>query len=167
MGGIGAVIGHEITHGFDNKGSKFDHNGNLNDWWSEESAANFKEKTQYYQDEYSKFLVNGKPLNGELTLGENLADHGGVKISYHAFLDTFPANEKPKPEEIQRFFKQFAIIFRNLITDEYAEQRRLVDPHSANEWRINGTLANIPEFHAAFDVKEGDAMWRKDPIQIW
>ena len=162
-GGIGTVIGHELTHGFDDKGSQFDHEGNLKNWWTEEDRQRFNEKTDYYKNEFNSFTVNGKPVNGELTLGENLADHGGVKISYYAFKKAC----SPTKEDFIKFFESWGIIWRCIIREQEADRRLMTDPHSPNEWRINGTLANIPEFHDVYDIQPGDGMYRKDPMQIW
>lgn len=135
----------------------------MQNWWTDEDKDKFAEKTKYYEDEYGSFKVNGKLVNGKLTLGENLADHGGIKIAYYAYA----AACNPSKADIRKFFEQWGIVWRFLITDQEAERRRLTDPHSPNEWRINGTIANVPEFLAAYNVKEGGGMWRKDPVQIW
>ena len=182
-GAIGTVIGHEMTHSYDDMGSKFDHKGNLNNWWTDNDLQQFTKKAQYYIDEFSSFKSNDTNLNGELTLGENLADHGGVKIGFYALMDKLgtkynPSNifsfsrdtnyislESLTPE--QKFFVSWANIWKNNITPEELDKRIMTDPHSPGEWRINGTLANIPEFHDVFNVKSGDKMFRTDPVQLW
>jgi putative endopeptidase len=168
-GAVGTVIGHEMTHSYDDKGSKFDHNGQLNNWWLEEDRKKFMEKADYYVNEYGSCQINGRNVNGELTLGENLADHGGVKIAFHALkkkLGDKDIIEKSKFTPQQRFFISWAIVWRCNITDEEADKRLLTDPHSPNVLRINCTLKNIPEFHEAFDIVDGD-MYRKNPVQMW
>ena len=144
-GAIGTVIGHEMTHSYDDQGSKFDHEGN--------------------------FQVNGKNVNGELTLGENLADHGGVKIAYYALKKHLEKTGNVKNisgfTPYERFFISWANVWKTNISPIEADKRIITDPHSPNEWRINGTLANIPEFHKVFNVKKEDNMYRKDPVQMW
>lgn len=171
-GAIGTVIGHEMTHSFDDMGSKFDHEGNLNNWWTEEDKKKFDKKAQYYIDEYGKLTVNCKNVNGELTLGENLADHGGVKISYYALkkqLEKINEVDKIVNEMTQNesFFVSWATIWRTNIRHEEADKRIRTDLHSPNEWRINATLANIPEFHQTYNIKPGDKMHRENPVQMW
>jgi len=167
-GAIGTVIGHEMTHSYDDQGSKFDHEGNLNNWWTEEDKKLFDVKAKYYIDEYGSFTVNGKNVNGELTLGENLADHGGVKIAYHALKKQLDDNKKIAGfTPFERFFISWANVWKSNVRPEEADRRIITDPHSPNEWRINGTLANIPEFHETFNIKEGDSMYRKNPVQLW
>ena len=185
-GAIGTIIGHEMTHSYDDMGRKFDHKGNLNNWWTEEDQKKFTEKAQYFIDEFSSFKSNGKNLNGELTLGENLADHGGVKISYYALLNklgkrrdmcefekytkfVLPSNyiSIESLTEEQKFFIAWAQIWKNNITNEELDRRIITDPHSPGEWRINGTLASIPEFHQAFEILPGSKMHRNNPIQMW
>jgi len=168
-GAIGTVIGHEMTHSYDDKGSQFDHTGELNNWWTEEDRKKFMEKANYFVNEYGCCKINGKNVNGELTLGENLADHGGVKIAFHAFKNKLGDKdiiEKSKFTPNQRFFISWAIVWRCNITDEEADKRLLTDPHSPNVLRINCTLKNIPEFHEAFNIDSGD-MYRKNPVQMW
>jgi putative endopeptidase len=168
-GAIGTVIGHEMTHSYDDKGSQFDHEGQLNNWWTDEDRKKFMEKADYYVNEYGSCLINGKNVNGELTLGENLADHGGVKIAFHALkkkLENSSTLDKSKFNPLQRFFISWAIVWRCNITDEETDKRLLTDPHSPNVLRINCTLKNIPEFHEAFDIIDGD-MYRENPVQMW
>ena len=182
-GAIGTVIGHEMTHSYDDMGRKFDHNGNLNNWWTDEDLSKFTEKAKYYIDEFGSYKSNDTNLNGQLTLGENLADHGGVKIGFYALMDKIGKTYSPDnvfgissqsnyisvesltPE--QKFFISWANVWRNNITKEELDKRIMTDPHSPGEWRINGTLANIPEFHQIFNVQSGDRMYRQNPVQMW
>lgn len=170
-GGIGAVIGHEITHGFDDKGSKFDYDGNMKDWWTENDSKLFSEKGNYLVNQYEQFLVNGKPLNGQLTLGENIADHGGVKIAYQAMeLNYQKKGKREDDDELkseEKFFYSFARIWRTKSRPELEEKFRMVDPHSHPKARVNVTLSNITEFHKTFDVKDGDKLYRNDIPSIW
>jgi len=177
-GAIGTVIGHEMTHSYDDKGSQFDHEGQLNNWWSEKDRKKFMKKANYFVNEYGSCTINGKKVNGELTLGENLADHGGVKIAFYALKKKLgdksilekskftPLLEKTKFTPLQEFFISWAIVWRCNITDEEVDKRLLTDPHSPNNLRINCTLKNIPEFHEAFGIDSGD-MYRENPVQMW
>ena len=164
-GGIGVVIGHEMTHAFDDQGRKFDADGNLNDWWSPADAQAFEARAQKLVDEFNGFeALPGMHVNGKLTLGENLADLGGVSIAYEAMeraLAKDPVRRKNidgfTPE--QRFFLSFAQVWRINIRE--AEARRLVtvDPHSPGEFRANGSLMNSQEFLDAFGIQSGMPMW--------
>jgi putative endopeptidase len=174
-GGIGVVIGHEMTHGYDDQGRKFDADGNLNDWWTEADGKAFEGRSQKLVDEFNGFeALPGVHVNGQLTLGENLADLGGVTIAYEAMqraLAKDPSKRKTidgfTPE--QRFFLSFAQVWRINVRD--AEARRLitVDPHSPGKCRANGTLMNQPEFIEAFGIKPGDPMWLapEQRTKIW
>lgn len=159
---MGAVIGHEFTHGFDDMGSKYDASGQLNDWWTAEDKKKFNEKTQKLIDQYNSFeVLKGVFVNGELTLGENIADFGGLTIAYHAYLKSLEGKEKEiingyTPE--QRFFIAFAQVWKNNIRDNALVTRVSTDPHSPGKYRVNGTLSNMPEFFEAFDVQKGDSM---------
>jgi putative endopeptidase len=164
-GGIGTVIGHEITHGYDDQGRLFDADGNLNDWWTEADAKAFLARSQKLVDEFNGFeVLPGVHVNGKLTLGENLADLGGVSIAYEA-LQRVLAKDPSKRKTIdgftpeQRFFLSFGQIWRFNIRD--AEARRLItiDPHSPAKFRVNGILVNEPEFLEVFGVKSGEPMW--------
>jgi putative endopeptidase len=174
-GAIGAVIGHEITHGYDDQGRHYDASGNLVDWWTEEDTKEFDSRAQKVVDEYNGFeALPGLHVNGKLTLGENIADLGGVSISYDAMeraLKKDPSKRKNieglTPE--QRFFLSFAQLWRTNIRD--AEQKRLitVDPHSPGKFRSYGPLLNFQEFNDAFGMKSGDPMWRAPELRakIW
>jgi len=172
-GGIGAVIGHEMTHGFDDSGAKFDAQGNLNNWWSDESAKNFKQRTTAVVKQFAGYApLPGLNLNGELTQGENIADLGGVKIAYGALQKALAGKPRENidgftPE--QRFFLSYANIWRSNMRPEAIRLRVATDPHSPSEFRANGPLSNLDEFAQAFDVPEGAPMRRapSDRVTIW
>lgn len=172
-GGIGAVIGHEMTHGFDDQGCQYDKDGNLNNWWTEQDSEHFKAKTSMLVQQYNAYTVlDTIHVNGELTLGENIADLGGISIAYDAFKRTKEGKENKMIDGFtadQRFFLGWAQVWRQNITNENLMNRIVVDPHSPGKFRSNGPLSNMPEFYQAFDVKEGDAMWRaeKDRVKVW
>jgi len=172
-GGIGAVIGHEITHGFDDQGRNYDAKGNLNSWWLPEDSAKFVTRAQTIIDQFNSFTVlDTLHVNGELTLGENIADLGGVSIAYEAFKRTKQGKGNQKIDGLtpeQRFFLGYATIWAGDIRPEAAAQRIITDPHSPAVYRVNGSLSNLPEFYKAFDVKEGAAMFRPDSARakIW
>lgn len=157
-GGIGAVIGHEFTHGFDDKGSQFDENGNLNNWWTEEDRTKFDALTKKLAKQYSDYeILPGVFINGNYTLGENIADQGGVTLGYHALMKEYAG--KPEPPLVngmtykQRFFYGWADVWKNNSTDEAIRQMVATNPHSPAKARINVTLSNIKEFYEAFDCK--------------
>lgn len=174
-GAIGVVIGHEITHGYDDQGRKFDADGNLNDWWSAADAAEFDARAQKVVDQYSAYeALPGLKVNGRLTLGENIADLGGTSIAYEALQRALAKNPERRktidgftPE--QRFFLSLAQLWR--VTWREAELRRriVVDPHSPGQFRAIGPHVNLPEFFEAFGIQEGDRMWRPDSqrAKIW
>ena len=171
-GGIGTVIGHEITHGFDDAGSRFDAHGHLREWWTEPDRAEFERRAQVLVDQFAAYEVaGGVHLNGLLTLGENIADLGGVAIAFDALHEAIgdgaPAIDGFTPE--QRFFLAYATIWRTNYTDEYARMLASVDPHSPTWSRTNGPLANFPPFAAAFDLPEGTPMVRPPELraEIW
>jgi putative endopeptidase len=170
-GGIGVVIGHEITHGFDDKGSMFDGDGNMKMWWTADDKTAFENKGQYFIEEYEKFLVNDKPLNGKLTLGENIADHGGVKIAFNALMVHYDKQGRNEDDESlkaeQKFFLSFARIWRSKTRPEHEERQRASDPHSPPKARVNVTLANIKEFHNAYNITENDTMYRSQLPNLW
>lgn len=172
-GGIGMVIGHEITHGFDDQGAQYDKDGNLKNWWAKEDEEKFKEKTKAVSALYSTFTVlDSLHVNGDLTTGENMADFGGIAIAYDAFKLTAQGKSNEKIDGFtpdQRFFLSIAQIWKNKLKDEAIRQRIATDPHSPAIWRVNGPLMNFEPFYAAFNIKEGDKMHRseKDRIKIW
>jgi putative endopeptidase len=174
-GAIGAVIGHEMTHGYDDEGRKFDADGNLNGWWTDADGKEFEARAQKVVDEYDAFEpLPGLHVNGKLTLGENIADLGGVTIAYDA-LERVLAKDPSKRKNIdgltpeQRFFISFGQVWRTNIRD--AEARRLVtvDPHSPGQFRSFGPLVNLQAFYDAFGIKSGDPIWRAPELRakIW
>ncbi|WP_426670616.1 M13 family metallopeptidase [Mucilaginibacter sp. McL0603] len=172
-GAIGAVIGHEMTHGFDDQGRQYDKDGNLKDWWTKDDAGKFKKKVQVMIDQYNKFTVlKDLHVNGSLTQGENLADIGGLAIAYQAFKNTPEGKSDTKIDGFtpdQRFFLSFAQVWRIKNSDETMRMRINVDPHSPEMYRTNGPLSNTPAFYKAFDIKPGDKMYRdeKDMVKVW
>ncbi len=172
-GAIGAVIGHEITHGFDDKGRQYDADGNLNDWWQESDAQTFGKIAKKIADEYdSVFVIDSIHINGKLTLGENIADMGGLQIAYEAFKNT-PEGKSDKmidgftPD--QRFFISWARIWRNKMRPESLIRQINTDPHSPGEYRCNKVLQNMDAFQKAFGLKRGDLLFREknNTIVIW
>ena len=173
-GAIGVVIGHEMTHGFDDQGRQYDAEGNLNDWWTPEDAKRFDERAQVLVDQFNQYFpVDTVHIDGKLTLGENIADLGGLNVSYDA-LQHAMAKNPPKAEidgftPDQRFFLGYAQVWRNNIRKENLLLRLKTDVHSPGKYRVIGPLSDLPTFYAAFDVKEGDAMWRPEDkrAKIW
>lgn len=172
-GAIGVVIGHEMTHGFDDQGRNFDKDGNLRDWWSEADAEAFNQRTQVLVEQFNGIEVLPDLFaNGELTLGENIADQGGLRVAYTAMKE---AQNGVEPEAIdgltadQRFYIGYATLWANNIREQEMERRTNVDAHSLGEWRVNQTLKNIETFYEAFGIKEGDAMYLapEKRIVIW
>lgn len=172
-GGIGAVIGHEMTHGFDDQGAQYDAEGFLRDWWLPVDLTQFKKRTQIVVDQFDGFkILDSIPVKGALTLGENIADLGGVTIAYEAFKKTKQGQSNEKIDGFtpdQRFFLSWAQVWRSKSTPERAAQMINVDPHSPGEFRCNGPLSNFEPFYKAFNIKEGDKMWRPENIRakIW
>lgn len=172
-GAIGAVIGHEMTHGFDDQGRQYDKEGNLKDWWKPADAAQFTKRADVAIKQYNAFTVlNNLHVNGQLTLGENLADIGGLAIAYDAFKLTKQGKSEEKTDGFtpdQRFFLGFAQVWRIKTRDETMRTRITTDPHSPEHFRVNGPTSNHPAFYKAFDVKEGNKMYRADSsrVHIW
>jgi putative endopeptidase len=173
-GGIGMVIGHELTHGFDDQGRQFDAEGNLRDWWTAQDEKTFKERAALIAEQYDGYeVLDGLHVNGKLTLGENIADLGGLKIAYlalHKALDGKPAPGKIDgytPE--QRYFLAFAQLWRAKVRPEAARVRVATDPHSPPRFRVLGPLYNMPEFFEAFGVTPEQAGSRMNPkpVRIW
>lgn len=162
-GAIGVVIAHELTHGFDDQGRQFDKDGNLKDWWSEEDATKFQSKTKLIVDHFNKILViDTLHANGDFTLGENIADNGGLNISFAALqkaLKTNPVKDIDGFTPNQRFFLSYASVWAGNIRDKEIRRLTMVDPHSLGKWRVNGTLPHLQAFLDAFNIQEGDAMW--------
>ncbi|MFW5662161.1 MAG: M13 family metallopeptidase [Bacteroidota bacterium] len=173
-GGIGVVIGHEMTHGFDDQGRQYDLNGNLNDWWTKADEEKFNAKTKVIADQFSNFVViDTMKLDGQLTLGENIADLGGLYIAYDALQKAL--EESGERQEIagftpeQRFFLSYAQLWRQNIRDEELIKRLKTDVHSPGEFRVNGPITNMNYFYKAFGIKEGDKHWlnEKDRALVW
>ena len=172
-GAIGVVIGHEMTHGFDDQGRQYDKDGNMHDWWKNEDAKNFTERTDKYADFFSKIKVlPDLNANGRLTLGENLADHGGLQVAYTAFLNATKHNPLSVIDGLtpaQRFFIAYAGVWAGNITEAEIRNRTKSDPHSLGRWRVNGALPHIDAWYDAFGVKEGDKMYlpKSERLPLW
>jgi putative endopeptidase len=172
-GAIGVIIGHEMTHGFDDQGSQYDKVGNINDWWTKDDKTKFNQKVVQIQKLYDTFPVfSDLNINGKLTTGENMADFGGISIAYAAFKMTKEGQSNIKIDGFtpdQRFFLSFANIWRAKFTDQSIRQKVQTDPHSTRKWRVNGPLMNFTPFYKAFDVKHGEKMYNdeKNRIKIW
>jgi putative endopeptidase len=174
-GGIGAVIGHEVGHGFDDQGAQYDGTGNLNDWWSEDDKAAFKVKSQALIEQYDGFepraLGAGHHVNGALTVGENIGDLGGLTIAHKAYLISLEDAPMPEADGLtgsQRLFMSWAYVWRTKRRTEQELQYLTIDPHSPPEFRAN-IVRNLDEFHEAFDTTEGDDLWLApgDRVRIW
>jgi putative endopeptidase len=175
FGGIGLVIGHELTHGFDDQGRKYDPQGNLRDWWTEQDGKEFEKRVSCIADEYSGFTaVDDLKLNGRLTLGENTADNGGARISYNALEHVIAEDKTGKaakpidgftPE--QRFFLGFARVWCEKQRPEFARMRVSVDPHSPGKYRVDGVVENMPEFQKAWGCKAGQPMVAANACRVW
>ena len=173
-GGMGSVIGHEMSHGFDDQGAQFDPQGNLKNWWTDADLAAFRQRTGLLTSQYDAYTVlDSVHVQGKLTLGENIGDLGGLSIAYAALKKSMEG--KPRPANIdgftpeQRFFLAWAQIWRQNITPQNQRQRIMTDPHAPGRWRVNGPISNMPEFAAAFGCKPGDPMVRNDAVKasIW
>ena len=172
-GAIGVVIGHEMTHGFDDQGRQYDKDGNMHDWWTASDGKNFTERTDKYADFFSAIKVlpdlNG---NGRLTLGENLADHGGLQVAWYAYKNATKNNPLPVIDGLtgdQRFFLAYAGVWAGNITEAEIRNRTKSDPHSLGRWRVNGALPHIDMWYEAFGVKEGDKMYipKEKRLSLW
>ena len=172
-GALGSTIGHEISHAFDDKGRAVDEKGELRDWWTEEDAEKFNAQAELLVDQYNEYEpLPGLHVNGELTLGENIADLAGVAIAYRAYLRSLDGKEAPVIDGYtgeQRFFLANAQASRTKWRDGLMREIVTSDPHSPDEYRVNGVLKNLPEFYAAFDVKEGDGLYLppEQRVSIW
>jgi len=171
FGGIGAVIGHELTHGFDDEGSQFDADGNLRDWWTANDKKQFDERTGCIRDQYANFVaVDDLELNGKLTLGENTADNGGLRIAYMALLNTFAGKEPPPIDGLsaeQRFFLGWANVWCENQTDALTRMEVAIDPHSPSKYRVNGALSNMPEFREAYHCAATAPMVNQNACRVW
>ncbi len=172
-GAIGVVIGHEMTHGFDDQGRRYDKDGNMHDWWTEEDGKNFTSRTDELADFFSKIeVLPGLNANGRLTLGENLADHGGLQVAWYAYKNATKRNPLPVIDGLtadQRFFLAYAGVWAGNITEAEIRNRTKSDPHSLGRWRVNGTLPHIDMWYDAFGVKEGDKMFipKSKRLSLW
>lgn len=172
-GGIGAVIGHEMSHGFDDQGSQFDKTGNQRDWWTAQDKKNYETRTKVLVDHFGKVeLIPGKKINGNLTLGENIGDNGGLNVAYRAFQNSMKKNPLKNKDGFtpeQRFFLSWARVWAGNARPEYMEYLLNVDPHSPNEARVNAALPHIDGWYEAFNIKKGDKLFipKKRRAQIW
>jgi putative endopeptidase len=175
FGGIGVVIGHELTHGFDDQGRKFDPQGNLRDWWTAQDGAEFEKRASCIADEYGNFVaVDDLKLNGKLTLGENTADNGGARIALMALEQMIAANQGSSAAQTidgytpqQRFFLGFGRAWCEKRRPEYSRMLVSVDPHSPGKYRVNGAVRNMPEFQKAFNCKAGQPMVPENACRVW
>ena len=178
FGGIGGVIAHEITHGFDDSGANFDANGNLNNWWQKQDKDKFDALTAQLAEQFNHYEVApGAFINGKFTLGENIADLGGVTLALDAL--KLYVQDHPRPEngsstdqrfnEIQKFFISWASVWRTKSTEQYLRHQVKIDPHSPGKIRAFAPLTNLGAFYKAFDVKKGDKLYRapQDRVRIW
>ena len=172
-GAIGVVIGHEMTHGFDDQGRRYDKDGNMHDWWTEADGKNFTQRTDKYADFFSKIKVlPDLNANGRLTLGENLADHGGLQVAFTAYKNATKRNPLPVIDGLtadQRFFLAYAGVWAGNITEAEIRNRTKSDPHSLGRYRVNGALPHIDMWYDAFGVKEGDKMFipKSERLPLW
>ncbi len=172
-GGIGAVIGHELSHGFDDKGSEYDGKGNLRKWWTDSDREEFDRRAKGLVDQYNSFEpIKGNFVNGELTLGENIGDLGGLSVAYEAYRLSLDGKEAPVIDGLtgdQRFFLGWAQVWRRLYREPELLKRLITDPHSPSEYRVNGIVRNMDAWYEAFDVKPGAALYLnpEDRVRIW
>ncbi|HKM45532.1 MAG TPA: M13 family metallopeptidase, partial [Dysgonamonadaceae bacterium] len=172
-GGIGVVIGHEMTHGFDDQGRKYDKEGNLNEWWTSEDGANFDERAKVLVDYFDNIVVlDTVRANGTFTLGENIADYGGLQVSYNAFSKTEEGQSTQTIDGFtpaQRFFLSYATLWGGNVRDAEILRLTKIDPHSLGKWRVNGALPHIDAWYDAFDIKESNAMYlpKEKRASIW
>ncbi len=172
-GAIGVVIGHEMTHGFDDQGRHYDKAGNMVDWWTEADGKGFEERTGKYADFFSAIKVlPDLNANGKLTLGENLADHGGLQVAWYAYKNATRNNPLPVIDGLtadQRFFLAYAGVWAANITEKEIRSRTKSDPHSLGRWRVNGALPHIDMWYEAFGVSEGDKMFipKSNRLDLW
>ncbi|VEN40265.1 unnamed protein product, partial [Callosobruchus maculatus] len=172
-GAMGVVMGHELTHAFDDQGRQFDRHGNLKHWWKNETVERFKERTKCVVDQYNKYKINGKSINGNQTLGENIADNGGLKAAYHAYLELM--KDKPEPPPLpgiplshkQLFFVAFAQVWCSAITKEATNLQIEKDSHSPAQYRVIGALSNLKEFSQEFNCKAGSKMNPAKKCEVW
>ncbi len=172
-GAIGVVIGHEMTHGFDDQGSQYDKDGNLNNWWTEADGENFKKRTSQLAEYFNGLeALPGLKCNGQLTLGENMADHGGLNVAYQAFHNALKTNPLKTVDGFtpdQRFFLSYGLIWANNCTEQSMRQLTKSDPHSLGKWRVNGALPHINAWYNAFNIKKGSKLYLapKKRVDVW
>ena len=172
-GAIGVVIGHEMTHGFDDQGSQFDKDGNLKDWWTETDKANFKKRTDVMRRFFDQVeVLPGLNANGQLTLGENIADHGGLNIAFQALQNAMKTHPLPSKDGFtpeQRFFLSYGLIWANNIREEMLRKQVQTDPHSPARWRVNGALPHIEAWYKAFNISKKDPLYvpQKERVDVW
>ncbi|MFA7105118.1 MAG: M13 family metallopeptidase [Dysgonamonadaceae bacterium] len=172
-GGIGVVIGHEMTHGFDDQGRKYDKDGNLTDWWTKEDATRFDDRAKVMVDYFDNIVViDSINANGTFTLGENIADHGGLQVAYNAFMKADQAKSTEKKDgytPAQRFFLSYANLWAGNVRDEEIKRLTKIDPHSLGRWRVNGALPHIDAWYEAFNVQSTDSMYlpKEERVSIW
>ena len=172
-GGIGAVIGHELSHGFDDKGSKYDGHGNLRKWWTEEDRAEFEKRAAGLVEQYGKFEpIEGNFVNGKLTLGENIGDLGGLSVAYEAYRLSLDGKEAPVIDGLtgdQRFFLGWSQAWRRLYRRQELLKRLIDDPHSPSEYRVNGIVRNMDAWYKAFDIGKDAELYLapEDRVRIW
>jgi putative endopeptidase len=174
-GAIGTVIGHEIGHGFDDQGSKFDGDGNMVDWWTPADRVEFVKRADMLIKQFDALSPEETPdikVNGALTVGENIGDLGGLAIGFKAYKLALAGSEAPIIDGLtgeQRFFLSYAQAWRGKVRAEELRRRIATDPHSPNEFRCNAIVANLPDFYEAFEVTEGDQLWlaESERVEIW
>ena len=170
FGGIGCIIGHEITHGFDDMGRKFDGDGNLNDWWTKKDADKYITKSDILKKMFNELKIEGQNVNGELTLGENIADLGGVEISFNSLKKYYTKHpDEVNSDSYQKFFYNYANVWRCIVRKEEAIKRLTTDPHSPPCYRVNTILSNVSDFYKFFSLDEKSLMWvePKNRASIW
>jgi endothelin-converting enzyme/putative endopeptidase len=170
-GAIGSVIGHELTHGFDDEGRQFDAKGNLRDWWTADDAEAFTQRADCIVQQYGNYSpLDDVKLNGKLTLGENTADNGGLRLAYMALMDKLGGKEPPPRDGFtaaQRFFLGWGQVWCQNVRTEAARMRAQTDPHSPGNFRVNGVVSNMPEFAKAFACRTGQPMVRGPACRVW
>jgi putative endopeptidase len=173
-GGIGVVIGHEMTHGFDDQGRNYDKDGNISAWWTKEDEEKFNVRAKVLVDQYDKIVVlDTLHADGAYTLGENIADQGGLLVAYQAYMNTLKGKEIPADIDgfthSQRFYLGYANLWAQNLRPQEIMRRTKTDVHSLGKWRVNAALRNIDDFYSAFGIKEGDAMYLapQERINIW
>jgi endothelin-converting enzyme/putative endopeptidase len=171
FGAAGAVVGHELTHGFDDEGRQFDKAGNMTDWWTPADSKAFDQRAQCIVDEFSAFdLGEGVHMNGKLTLGENTADAGGLRLAWMALQTSLAAHSLPKKDGFtpeQRFFLGYGQVWCQNETMESARLQAQTNPHALPKYRVNGVVSNMPEFRQAFACKAGQPMARANACRVW